>query len=376
MPRKTPVPKRRGATRSLKFSLVRQGQGKTDGLLETIRHLALKQQKNAPQIFLSLREAAKRFGVPVSVMATVYKKLTDERILASIRGSHTMLTGRKAVRHLKVRGLIGLPASLSRFQTFLDYQRCLTRIRDELHKRGFLTITVFFEKPEGQPEAVLKQLKSEKVSEVIWLLPDGADDETVLRLRDLGIRFVGVNITPLVGMSCRYEVDRQKAIRAIMRGWRADHEIGGATILRIARETADVEERLGKLQALVESEKIECEIATLEDDDIAAFLKSVCARKSAGVILPAGPAALLGWRAPETLVEVFRACRIALIDGPIYLPFAEKAPAATADVVTARWSAIAKRIADDLLAGEAFDDSGKVIFEAQPHLRARLRDFA
>lgn len=376
MPRKTPVPKRRGATRSLKFSPVRQGQGKTDGLLETIRHLALKQQKNAPQIFLSLREAAKRFGVPVSAMATVYKKLTDERILASIRGSHTMLTGRKAVRHLKVRGLIGLPVSLSRFHTFPDYQRCLTRICDELHARGFLTSTIFFEKPEGQPEAVLKQLKSEKVSAVIWLLPDSADDETALRLRDLGIRFVGVNLTPLVGMTCRYEVDRQKAIRAIMRGWRADLEISGAIIVRITRDRATDEERLKKLQALVESEKVACEIATLRDDHIGAFLKSVCAKKTGGVILPAGPAALLGWRAPETLAEVFRACRIALIDGPMYLPFAEKAPAVTADVVTARWSAIAKRIADDLLAGEAFDDSEKVIFEAQPRLRVHLSDFA
>jgi hypothetical protein len=227
--------------------------------LETVRRLALKQQKNHPQAFLSLRKAAKRFGVPISAMATVYKKLTEERVLASVRGSHTMLSGHGALRHLKVRGLIGLPVSLSRFQTFLEYQRCLTRIRDELHERGFLTSTIFFQQPEGQPEIVLKQLRSEKVNEVIWLLPDGADGETVLRLRDLGIRFAGVNITPLAGMSCRYQVRRQQAIRAIARSWRADPKISGATIVRLAREAAVDEERLGKLQALVESENIECE---------------------------------------------------------------------------------------------------------------------
>jgi hypothetical protein len=376
MPRKTQVPKRHRATHSRQLSGLRPGRRKTDRLFELVRGLALKQQKDAPQIFLSLREAAKRFGVPVSAMATVYKKLTDERVLAGIRGSHTMLAGRKAVRHLKVRGLIGLPVSLSRFQTFLDYQRCLTRICDELHERGFLTSTIFFEKRKGQPEAALKQLKSEKINTVVWLLPDGADDQTVLRLRDLGIRFVGVNITPLTGMSCRYQVRRQQAIRAIVRSWRADPEISGVTIVRIARETAADEERLGKLRMLVESENLECQIATLRDDHIGAFLKSICGKQTGGVILPANAAALLGWRAPDTVMEVFRVCRIALIDGAMYLPFTENAPAAKVDLVTARWSAIAKRIADDLIAGEAFDDSETVIFEAQPHLRVQLSDFA
>src|SRR6266404_796586 len=132
MPRKVRKPRPRRRAHLPELFLVRHKPKKTDRLLELVRGLALKQQKDAPQIFLSLREAAKRFGVPVSAMATVYKKLVEECILASNRGSHTMLAGRKAVRHLKVRGLIGLPVSLSRFQTFLDYQRCLTRIRDEL----------------------------------------------------------------------------------------------------------------------------------------------------------------------------------------------------------------------------------------------------
>jgi hypothetical protein len=103
---------------------------------------------------------------------------------------------------------------------------------------------------------------------------------------------------------------------------------------------------------------------------------SICAKQTGGVILPAAAAALLGWRAPETVMEVFRACRIALIDGAMYLPFGTKAPAVMVDLVTAPWRSIAKRIVDDLLAGEAFDDSETVIFEAQPRLRVHLGDFA
>ena len=353
-----------------------QPRAKRQPLLNLVRRLALKQQKDTPQIFLSLRQAATRFAVPVSAMATVYKKLTAEHILAGIRGSHTMLAGRKAVRHLKVRGLIGLPVSLSRFQTFLDYQRCLRRIRDELHARGFLTITIFFEKPAGQPEAVIKELGNEDVSAVIWLLPDGADQETVLRLRDVGIPFVGVNITPLGGMPCRYQVHRERAIRTIIRSWVADPKISSATIVRLAHETPTDENRLKNLQALLESEKIECEMTTVRDDHIGAFLKSICTRKSSGIILPAAAAALLGWRAPETVMEVFQTCRIALIDGAMYVPFTENAPAVTVDLVSARWSTVAERIAEELLSGEAFDDSKAVVFETKAFLGVPLNEFA
>src|SRR2546423_1212285 len=113
-----PTQKRDDQRRS-EVSLVRQPTRKTDRLLSAIRRLALKQQTNQPQVFLSLRDAAERFGVPVSAMAVVYKTLGEERLLTSIRGSHTMLSACGAIRNLKVRDLIGLPVSLSRFQTFL-----------------------------------------------------------------------------------------------------------------------------------------------------------------------------------------------------------------------------------------------------------------
>ena len=349
---------------------------KTDRLLEMIRGLALKQQKDAPQIFLSLRKAAQRFGVPVSAMAAIYKQLTEEGVLSGIRASRTMLGGRGALRNLKVRGLIGMPVSVSRFQTLLDYQRCFTRIRDELQAHGFLTSVIFFEQPEGKLDVIIEQLRKEKVDAVIWLLPDGADRETVLQLHDLGIHFVGVNITPLSGMACRYEVQRQRAIRAILRDWRADPEIKGVTIVRVNRDTAADAQRATKLLALVRLEKLKGEIAKVRGGHISTFLRSLCASKATGVILPAPAAAMLGWRASETVTGVLSMCRVALIDGPLYLPYAESEPLTKVDLVTVNWPPVAKRIAEDVVSGAAFSDSERVTFEAQPHLRVHLSDFA
>ena len=94
---------------------------------------------------------------------------------------------------------------------------------------------------------VLDWIKRQKVDSVVWILPDGLNRDIVLRLSDAGIRVVGVNITPLAGLHCRYEMRRQKAIRAIIGGWQADPRIKGATIVRIPNEAPADWERLRKL---------------------------------------------------------------------------------------------------------------------------------
>ena len=114
-----------------------------------------KQQRNFVQTFLSLREAATRFSAPVSAVAAVYQHLGEEGIFSSVRGSHTKLLSRGKTRSLKVRGLIAMPASMWRFHTFVDHQRCFRRVRDELHARGFFTTTLFFERSDEERTVVL-----------------------------------------------------------------------------------------------------------------------------------------------------------------------------------------------------------------------------
>ena len=213
----------------------------------------------------------------------------------------------------------------------------------------------------------LTEIKRQKV--------DSVNQDIVLRLCDAGIRVVGVNITPLAGLHCRYEMRRQKAIRAIIGGWQADPRIKGATIVRIPNEAPADWERLRKLCQLVRSEKVECEIATVPDARIDTFLKSACANESGGVILPAAAAALLSWRAPATLMEVLQACRVALIDGPMYLPFASEIPHARVDLVTARWTPLANRLAEDFITGAAFRDGETISFDAEAHPQALPSEF-
>lgn len=363
---------KRKATPRRSESLIRIRRRKTDGLLRMIRALAVKQQGSTPKLFLSLREASRRFAVPMSAMAAVYRRLSAEGILMTIRGSQTILQQRGRMRTLKVRGVIGLPVSIPRFRVMQDYRRCLFPLRDELRDRGFVASTIFSEQPLEQAHALISQFQKEKVDTVVWLLPDSADAETLLRLKDAGIRFVGINLMPLSGLQTRYQIGRQQAIRTIIQDWQNDPAISGATIIRLPHETKSDEERLAKLKKVIESEGMECEIATVLVRDLATFLGSVCQKSHHGVVLPAAPAALLGWHTPEKVTELLQSCRAALIDGAIDLPCAEKPVEAQVDLVTADWPSIVKEIASDIAKGDAFDDVRPTVFKATAHLRVPL----
>ena len=121
---------------------------KAERLLEILRGIAVANQQDISQPFYTIRDVASRFQVPISTVARVYGQLEDEGILTSIRGSKTILQGLSTTRHLSVRGVVGLPASLSRFVTVQDYRMFFIRTRRELRLRDFATATIFFEKSE------------------------------------------------------------------------------------------------------------------------------------------------------------------------------------------------------------------------------------
>src|SRR5438132_2964168 len=188
---------------------------KTERLLEILRGIAVANQRDEPEPFYTLRDVASRFQVPVSTVARVYGQLEDEGILSSIRGSKTILQGLSSARHLSVRGVVGMPASLSRFVTIQDYRMFFIRTLRELRRRDFATATVFIERGQENPDRLVRRMKKYKVDTMLWYLPDGAAKEITLRLNDAGIRVLGVGDGTLSGIFCCYEIRREVAITAI-----------------------------------------------------------------------------------------------------------------------------------------------------------------
>ena len=366
--------KRLSVAHSRVISPILEQEGKSDRLFKMIRGLAVASQKDMPQVFLSLRHAASRFNVPLSAMATVYRRLTEEGVLMGVRGSRTLLQGTSLGRNLRVRGLVGIPVALSRFLALMDYRECFLQTREELHTRGFATSTIYFEQPEINVGRLGERMKKQGVDTVICFLPDGTWKDTVLRLHDLGIKFIGVNIGELSYGCCRYEVRRRAAIKTILRNWRSQC-LMRATIVCANKERPADSKRVEELRGMVELERINCDVVSIGHDDASAFFQSLCPGKARGLLLLAPAAALVGLGSHEIVAAVFQNCRVALIDGPIDLPFADKTVDAEVDLVTVDWKRVAKRIVEDLLTGAAFDDSAAIVFEAEPHLRVSLRRY-
>lgn len=67
--------------------------------------------------------------------------------------------------------------------------------------------------------------------------------------------------------------------------------------------------------------------------------------------------------------------RVALVDGPVSLPFATTPPV-RADLAVADWEAVASGITEEFLTKEVFAHSTTTVFEASAFLQAPLSEFA
>jgi len=343
---------------------------KAERLLEILRGIAVANQQDKSQPFYTMRDVTSRFQVPVSTVARVYGQLEDEGILTSIRGSKTILQGLRTTRHLSVRGVVGMPASLSRFVTVQDYRMFFIRTRRELRLRDFATATVFFERSEEGSDRLAQRIKKYKVDTVLWYLPGIAAKGIALRLNDAGIRVLGVGGGSLSGIDCCYEIRREAAVTAILRDWQSVSGIQSATIVRGRRSAADVEQ----LEVLLERENLPCEVASLGNQSVEKFLDSLGANKKRGIIFLSSAASMFSFRSPENLPLLSRS-RVAFVGGPVSIPFA-KVPEAKVDLVIVDWQLVAERIVNDLLMKKTFATRKPIVFEAQARLHVPLSHYA
>ena len=81
------------------------------------------------------------------------------------------------------------------------------------------------------------------------------------------------------------------------------------------------------------------------------------------------------FRGPDAVADLLQAQRVALINGPVSMPFA-RVPDVQVDLVTVDWQLVAEQIVDDLIDQEAFQSSGPTYFDAEAKLRVPLSAFA
>src|SRR5205085_1693436 len=209
---------------------------KTERLVEILRDVAPKNQTEQPRVFYAVRDVAKSYRLPLSTVARAYRRLEHEGLLTRVRGSRTLLQGLRYDQRFGIRGLVGLPASLSAFVTVQAYRMFFIKIRRELRLRGFATAMVFFEKDEARSPELSQRLQSYEVDTVIWFQPPREASKSALWLTDFGIRVIAIAHDEFPPIPCRYHVRRDQAIAELLRHWKEIESINQITLVQPEQE--------------------------------------------------------------------------------------------------------------------------------------------
>jgi hypothetical protein len=354
-------------------SALKSTRNKTNAVRQILRSVAIKNQREQPRVFYSLREVGHRYKLPVSTVARIYRDLEQEGLLSRMRSSKTILNGLRHNRRLSVRAFIGLPALLPNFIAIQDYRTFFNCMRRELWMRGFAGTMVFF-KPNQLIDGTLSdQLKSYDFDTVIWFHPGRTAAETFMRLSDMGIRVIVVSGIGTPTLSSRYYVWNNRAIEAVLRDWRHRHSVRKVIVVDSKDYRSIVTEELVRL--ILPTLQIELVHRTFEGEDTAGFLSDLGRTKTDGIIFPSsGLASMFTFRSPQQVADLLKARRVAFVDGPIDLPFT-KVPNVPVDLVVVNWASVVESIVSDLTTREAYDRNRNTTFEAEARLRVPLSSF-
>lgn len=206
----------------------------------------------------------------------------------------------------------------------------------------------------------------------MWYQPKQGAKEITAHLKHAGVGIVGISDSGLAGIRCRYEVQRELAIREILRDWLSQHEIKSVIVIRTTKAAGAMEETL---QTLLEEEGLAFEFKTVGYHRLHDFLEVLSRNKRAGVIFPSLAASFFAFRVPDGLTKLMSQARVALTEGPVSLAFVQ-VPDVHVDLVVVDWQLVAEQIVTDLVSKKAFDSDKVSVFEAQAHLRAPLSHYA
>ncbi len=248
------------------------------------------------------------------------------------------------------------------------------RIRRELRVRGFATAMLFFEPEELATDIVAERLKAYEVDTILWFLPTLAARQTALRLSDAGIRMLGITQGETSTFHCRYELRRQAAVTDILFQWKTRYAVKKITIVESKEQRSSITQDI--LKGASEDLNLDFDVITLKNDDTGSFIATLRRTKTDGIVFSScGVASRHAFRDPVGLVKLMKTRRIAFLEGPVNMPFAQ-VPEVLIDLVTLDWQVVVSKIVDDLISQAAFKNGTRVVFEAKAHLRVPLSQFA
>ena len=178
------------------FNGLSKGQTHYRSILEMLRGLCENLRKDTPQTFYSMRDVAVFFDVQLRTIAVVYESLEQEGLLNRIRGSRTLLSGKKNAPIHSIRGVVGLPIWLDMLVASSFTRHVNMDLEERLRLRGFVADLIFHvTKQEENHADFAERLLKHQLDIVIWQNPGPRCHQNILTLQDHGVRIVVIQTT-------------------------------------------------------------------------------------------------------------------------------------------------------------------------------------
>jgi len=286
-------------------------------MTEELRGVADILRTSNPQPFYAMREVADFFQAPLSNVARVYKVLEREGIINRIRGSQTMLTGKKALSRDSIRGVVGIPI-LMECMAHLVYTRTLVmQLGEHLRSSGYVADMIFYSAKEEEidPEFATRLL-SHRIDAVILPSPLPGCRANILSLRERGIRVFVIQRKEERGdlPAVIYFQDLWPTYEKMAARWRTAgiRKVWLWSPLKSSQNNAET----NALQALLSRQGLDIESVQDEPRQLVKRIRQRASPLSAAVILMGGISnEEICKREPEIIEQISQMARLAFLCG-------------------------------------------------------------
>ncbi len=342
---------------------------KSEHVLDALRQLGDRCRGDKPLPFYPVREVAECFGVPVSLVARVYRQLEAEGLLLRIRSVGTMLQPKRRQPRQAIRGVVGLPVWQYGHSQMPDWQIFFRTLAERLRIRHFLADFVFYRAGEEFTSALEDRLLDYHLDHLVWFKPLGAGRELMRTLADKGVRIAVVTEGQLAFPGRRYIISWDRALRRGVAQWKAR----GIRRVLVCRALDPVPYDATDPEALLEAAGMACEQHPQPGTSVT-IAPAALDRRTAVLIWDN-----LFCTASDTL---FAAGTAALLkEHPVICThhlntWPDLVAGVRSDFAILNWTEIADRVADDIARGQLTEHREPVTFQARWHPQADAARFA
>lgn len=315
------------------------------------------------QPFYPVAVVAAHFGVSTKTVSECYRRLAGEGLLRILRGSKTLVRGRRLQPQHPILGVVGVPVYLPGFIIGSELRAFYIHLERALRRYHFVADFLFFKHDDQFSPDLAERVCEHELDVLLWINPSLANRPTIQTALDGGI-CVALCVDgrgPLPRQ--QYLYDFRPAIAEAVKTW-VRQGIRSVCVWHDTPQGVPCAQ-FPLLLELLEHHQLPVTVRRLTGEQAVCEVEAAIRHPDCAVVLPThrGYESLAN-RYPELMQRLFASSRVLLMQGPLYHP-SYLGGSLRADVIAMPYEAMAERIARDIGEGRADTTGHLATFHAR-----------